>query len=309
VNQETPEPQNGRSKRMKTVLFGLLGLGVLTTAIGGGTLASFTATTTNPGNVFTNGSVAMTNVAGTVISGSNCTTATNAGTCATLFGAANAGALKPSNTDIGNTVTITYLGTITTTDFRLYAQNYTSKTGASSALCTAANPGSQIDLLVTVGAATPALAYPLQNTTLSSGLTSGSSYTTLSINATTAAIASGANLILYSSALNSNQEVTTTAAAAAGATSLAVSNFTANASYAAGTQVAPQGTLDNFSTTYTGSANGLQLKGGTNGSGVAGVWATNDNTVYNVKVHLDNVAGNTYQGCQSQGDLVWYATE
>src|SRR5439155_25010263 len=159
------------------------------------------------------------------------------------------------------------------------------------------------------GAGTPTLAYPLQNTTLSSGLTSGSSYTTLSVNATTAAIASGANLDLYSAALNSYQEVTTTAAVAAGATSIPVSSFTANASYAAGTQVAPQGTLDSFSTTYTSAANGLQLKGGTNGSGATGVWATNDNSVYNIKVHLDNGAGNTYQGCQSQGDLVWYATE
>jgi hypothetical protein len=294
---------------MKTILFGLLGLGVLTTAIGGGTLASFTATTTNPGNVFTNGSVAMTNVAGTVISGSNCTTATNNGTCATLFGTANAGALKPSNTDISNTVTITYLGTLTTSDFRLYAQNYTSKTGSSSALCTASNPGSAIDLMVTVGSSNPTLAYPLQNTTLSSGLTSGSSYTTLSVNATTAAIASGANLVVYSSALNSYQQVTTTAAASAGATSISVSGFTANASYGAGSQVAPQGTLDGFSTTYTSTSNGLQLKGGTNGAGSTGVWATNDNAVYNIKVHLDNGAGNTYQGCQPQGDLVWYASQ
>jgi hypothetical protein len=163
--------------------------------------------------------------------------------------------------------------------------------------------------MVTVGSSSPVLAYPLQNTTLSSALTSGSSYTTLSVNATTAAIASGANVDLYSAALNSYQEVTTTAAVAVGATSIPVSNFTANASYAAGTEIAPQGTLDGFSTTYTSSANGLQLKGGTNGSGSAGVWATNDNSVYNIKVHLDNAAGNTYQGCQSQSDLVWYASQ
>jgi hypothetical protein len=251
----------------------------------------------------------MTNVAGTVISGSNCTSATASGTCATLFGSANAGSLKPSTTDISNTATITYLGSLTTSDFRLYAQNYTSKTGSSSSLCTASNPGSQIDLLITAGSSSPALVYPLQNTTLSSGLTSGSTYTTLSVNATTAAIASGANLILYSAASNSYQQVTTSAAAAAGATSISVSSFTANAAYAAGSQVAPQGTLDGFSTAYTSAANGLQLKGGTNGSGSAGAWATNDNSVFNIKVHLDNAAGNTYQGCQSQGDLVWYASQ
>jgi len=294
---------------MRKILFGLLGLGVLTTAVGGSTIASFTAQTTNPSNVFTNGTVTMTNVAGTVIAGSNCAAATNNGTCATLFGSSNAGALKPSTTDISNTATITYLGSMSTSDFRLYAQSYTSKTGSSSALCTAANPGSAIDLLVTAGGATPTLVYPLQNTTLSSGLTSGNSYTTLSVNATTAAIASGANLILYSSALNSYQQVTTSAAASAGATSLSVSSFNAGASYAAGTQVAPQGTLDGFSTSYTTAANGLVLKGGTNGAGSAGVWATNDSSVFNVKVHLDNATGNTYQGCQSQGDLVWYASQ
>ena len=63
----------------------------------------------------------------------------------------------------------------------------TTSAPTSTALCTAANPGSEIDLLVTVGAASPTLAYPLQNTTLSAALTSGSSYTTLSVNATTAA--------------------------------------------------------------------------------------------------------------------------
>jgi hypothetical protein len=298
-----------RSKRIRTLLFGLLGVGVITTALGGNSLASFTATTTNPNNVFTNATVAMTNVAGTVISGSNCTTATASGTCATLFGASNAGSLKPSTTDISNTATITYLGSVTTGDFRLYAQNYTSKTGSSSSLCTASNPASQIDLLISAGSSTPALVYPVQNTTLSSALTSGNSYTTLSVNATTAAIASGANLVLYSASLNSYQQVTTSGAVAGGATSIPVTSFTANAAYGSGTQVAPQGTLDGFATAYTSAANGLQLKGGTNGSGAAGTWATNDNSVFNIKVHLDNAAANTYQGCQSQSDLVWYASQ
>ena len=84
-------------------------------------------------------------------------------------------------------------------------------------------------------------------------------------------------------------------------------HFYAAQAFAVGTQVAPQGTLDDFAANYTTPANGLRPKGGVNGSGAAGAWATNDNSVYNIKVHLDAAAGNALQGCQSQSDLVWYA--
>ena len=276
-----------------------------------GTLASFNAQTSNPNNTFQDGSVLMTNVAGSVISGSNCSTATNNGTCATLFGAANVGNLKPSTTDISNTATITYLGTITTADFRLWAANYTAKTASSTAQCTApasgaGNPGTVMDLLVSVGAASPKLLYPAQNTTTTAAIASGATVTTVSVNATTAALANGAEIILYNA--GTYQQFTTSAAVALGATSIPVVSQTASAAFGIGTQVAPQGTLDGFATTYTGAANGLQLKGGTNGAGALGVWATNDNSVFNINVHLDQAANNTFQGCQSQSDLVWYAS-
>ena len=276
-----------------------------------GTLASFNAQTSNPNNTFQDGSVLMTNVAGSVISGSNCSTATNNGTCATLFGAANVGNLKPSTTDISNTATITYLGTITTADFRLWAANYTAKTASSTAQCTApasgaGNPGTAMDLLVSVGAASPKLLYPSQNTTTTAAIANGATVTTVSVNATTAALANGAEIILYNA--GTYQQFTTSAAVALGATSIPVVSQTASAAFGIGTQVAPQGTLDGFASTYTGAANGLQLKGGTNGSGALGVWATNDNSVFNINVHLDQAANNTFQGCQSQSDLVWYAS-
>jgi len=139
--------------------------------------------------------------------------------------------------DVTNAVTITYTGTVTpTSDFRLYSANYTSKLGSSPASCTAANPGSALDLQVSVGTLLPVVIYP----------TSGVGY----------------------------------------------------------------GTIDGFATTYTSSANGLQLRGGTNGVGAAGVWATSDNSIFNIKVHLDGAAAtNPYQGCQSQVDLVWFASQ
>jgi hypothetical protein len=274
-----------------------------------GTLASFNAQTVNGGNTFQDGSVLMTNVAGSVISGSNCTTATNNGTCATLFGAGNTGNLKPSTTDISNTVTITYSGTITTADFRLWAANYTAKTASSTAQCTApasgaGNPGTAMDLLVTVGAGT--LLFPAQNTTTSAAIANGAAVTTITVNATTAALANGAEILLYNA--GTYQQFTTSGAVALGATSIPVVSQTANAAYGIGSQVAPQGTLDAFATAYTGAGNGLQLKGGTNGAGALGIWAAGDNSIFNIKVHLDQAANNTFQGCQSQSDLVWYAS-
>jgi hypothetical protein len=242
-----------------------------------------------------------------VIAGANCAAGTNNGTCATLFGAGNTGALKPTTTDISNSVTITYLGSLTTTDFRLYAANYTAKTGASTAQCTApasgaGNPGTAVDLQVTVGAT---LVYPLQDTTTTAAIANGANVTTITVAATTAALANGAQIILFNA--GTYQQFTTSAAVALGATSIPVVAQLASAAYPVGTKVAPQGTMDNFATSYTTSANGLQLKGGVNGAGATGIWATNDNSAFTIKVHLDNAANNTFQGCQSQSDVVWFA--
>ncbi|MGH7904605.1 MAG: hypothetical protein ACREPA_10865 [Candidatus Dormibacteraceae bacterium] len=295
----------------KKTLAGIIAAGALL-ALAGGTMAGFNASTVNPGNVLSNGTVTMTNVAGTVISGSNCTTATNNGTCATLFGTGNT-SFKPGGPDAANSATITYTGSSTpTSDFRLYAGNYTAKLAASSALCTApssgaGNPGTALDLLVTVGSSSPSLLYPAASTTLSAsgGLASGTSYTSLSV-ASAPALASGQEIILYSA--GTYQQVTTSAAVIAGATTIPVTSFSANFSYPASTtQIALQGTLDNFASTYATSGTGLQLRGGTNGSGAAGAWATSDSSVFNIKVHLDGAAGNSFQGCQSQTDLDWYA--
>jgi hypothetical protein len=305
---------SGRAGRtLQKVLVGLVILGGLGSVLHQGTLATFNATTTQGSNTFQTGTVTMTNVAGSVIAGANCPVSTNNGTCATLFGAANTGALKPSAVDISNNVTITYTGSLSpTTDFRLYANNYTAKTGASSALCTApaagaGNPGTAVDLLVTVGAGAQALLYPVQNTTTTAAIANGAAVTTITVSATTAALANGANLILYTAASATYQQFTTSAAVALGATSIPVVGQTAAQAFGIGTQVAPQGTLDDFASAFTAPANGLRPKGGINGSGAAGAWATNDNSIFNIKVHLDAAAGNTLQGCQSQSDLTWYA--
>lgn len=200
-------------------------LGLLGAGLGGTTFATFSASTGNAAT-FTGGTVAMTNVAGTVVSGANCSTQTTNGVCATIF---NASAMKPGAADQTNTVTITYTGTLGTSDFRLYATSYQSKTASSSALCTAVGPAAKLNLQVKQGAA---IVYP--------------------------------------------------------------------------TGAAGYGTLDAFATTYTAAGNGLQLKGA---AGSAGIWATNDAATFTLSVNLDATADNTYQGCQSQATLVWYATQ
>ena len=211
----------------KQILLSLAVLGVLATGLGGSTFATVSASTSNAAT-FTGGTVAMTNVAGTVVSGSNCSTQTNNGTCAAIF---NPTGMKPGAADQSNTVTITYTGTLGTSDFRLYATSYQSKTSSSSSLCTATGPGTKLNLQVKQGST---IIYP----------TTGTGY----------------------------------------------------------------GTLDGFATTYTASGNGLQLKGG-GGTGTLGVWATNDASTFTVNVNLDTTADNTYQGCQSQATVVWYATQ
>lgn len=158
-------PRLGAAKRV-LLSFGVLGL--MTSGLGGGTFATFSAQTTNA-VTFVGGTVAMTNVAGTAVSGSNCSTETTSGTCAVVF---NATAMKPGAADRTNTVAITYTGTISTSDFRLYASGYQSKGTSSSALCTAANPASKLNLQVKQGTT---IVFP----------TSGSGYGTLDAFATT----------------------------------------------------------------------------------------------------------------------------
>lgn len=142
---------------MKRILLSFGVLGLLTAGLGGGTFATFSAQTTNAAT-FVGGTVAMTNVAGTVVSGSNCATETTSGTCAVIF---NASAMKPGAADRANTVTITYTGTLSTSDFRLYATAFETKGASSSALCSATDPASKLNLQVKQGST---IVYPTSGT-------------------------------------------------------------------------------------------------------------------------------------------------
>lgn len=139
----------GRAKRVVAASLAAL---AISAAMIGGTVASFNASLTNPGNVVSNGTVSLTNVAGTAVAGSSCAVETTSGACATLFSAGTT-SLAPGGPDASNTVTVTYKGTLTTSAFVVYAGAYTSKSAGSSALCTAPNPGSQLQLQIKQGAA------------------------------------------------------------------------------------------------------------------------------------------------------------
>ncbi len=139
--------------------------------------------------------------------------------------------MAPGAADKVNSVTITYVGSITTAGFGVYAANFTTKGGGSGATCTAADPASKINLQIEQGST---IIYP----------TSGSGY----------------------------------------------------------------GTLAAFAAAYPSSGTSLRLKGGTNGSGALNIWTTNDTSAFTIKVNLDATADNTYQGCQSLADLVWFAS-
>ncbi len=69
------------------------------------------------------------------------------------------------------------------------------------------------------------------------------------------------------------------------------------------------GTLADFATTYIGMGAILHLKGGTNGSGSVDHWTADDSATFTINVNLDSSADYTYEGCQSQADLIWYASQ
>lgn len=95
----------------------------------------------------------LTNVAGSAI-GTDCWAPTASDECATLF---RIDAAQPGDM-WWNQVTVTYLGTWPTTGFHLYARDYVSRVPNSSALCTAADPGTGIVLELRIGTRT---IYPL----------------------------------------------------------------------------------------------------------------------------------------------------
>jgi len=235
--------EHAARNNVRRILISLIVVGFVSAAAAS-TFATFNAQTANPATI-ANATVKMSNTVGTNLDAStNCTSGVADSTCKVIFTANNTDSntslttgqtnLKPGDAiPATNSVTVQYTGSLTTSKFRLFRSAYASKAGSSSTLCTAVNPGSQLQFQVKQGSTT---IYP---------------------------VGGGAN---------------------------------------------DYGTLDDFATTYTTTANGLAIKGGTNGSGTADVWNTNDNTAFTFNVRLAAV-DNTYQGCQTTATFAFYAEQ
>lgn len=139
------------------------------TSLSATTFAGFNATAINPGNVFNNATITLTNVGdGAHWSTGACTSSTYNGTASGIGSTGACGTLTYNNltptTSAGavqSYTLITYTGTLTTSQFRLTFLNGTTNTGSGT--CTAANPatGVQFEVIQTDSTgANPVQVYP-----------------------------------------------------------------------------------------------------------------------------------------------------
>lgn len=141
-------PSNGGI--LRKLLLSLLVLGAISTFIGAGTFASFSAITRNGANTFENGTVTMTNISGSEVGGVDCDSPTYDGTCGVLFNVGSTN-LRPGAPATTNSLTIKYTGTLTTSNFVLYSTGYAKNSGSPVTLCTATDPGLMLDLVIKAG--------------------------------------------------------------------------------------------------------------------------------------------------------------
>ena len=226
-----PVQAGSRTGAYKKVLVSLMLLGALAALIHPGTFATFNATTQSSSSV-TSGTLLLDNNynnADCISSSTGTISTTNSNTTCTALITIPAG----TTSAVSVPLKLKNIGNINASQLLV---------GATSTAC-AATTGA--------GSAT----YNLSNsTTLTSALSSGTAYGTLSFTALPKAIASGDTIRTNNG--TTTQNWTATAAAAVNATSVTVTSQTANANYAVGAEVVD--TTAWTSTTYTGNtANNL----------------------------------------------------
>jgi len=155
--------EHAARNNVRRILISLIVVGFVSAAAAS-TFATFNAQTANPATI-ANATVKMSNTVGTNLGGTDCTSGVADSTCKVIFTANNTDSaaslttgqtnLKPGDvTPATNSVTVTYTGSLTTSKFRLFGSAYASKAGSSSTLCTAVNPGSQLQFQVKQGSTT-----------------------------------------------------------------------------------------------------------------------------------------------------------
>lgn len=183
--------------KLKTLLVLMIAIGAVALFAGSGTFASFSAETSNAGGTVASGTLTMTN------------TVNNGSACLSM----NAVATANINPSCAAALTLT---------------NVAPGVFGGTAQITIANTGS-------IDASKLFLWSPWPNATLSSGLTSGTAYTSLPITALEGSVATGNSIVLTYG--THTQTFTANAAAAGGASSIGVTSLAANFSYPAGTIV------------------------------------------------------------------------
>jgi hypothetical protein len=184
--------------KLKAFLTLLMALGAVAYFGGDGTLASFSAETANPGSTIASGTLTMSN---TVNSGTAC------------LSSSGTGASNNVNSSCDKLFTIT---------------NVAPGVYAGVAQVTVKNTGSLNASKLWVWA-------PTTSSTLTTALTSGTSYTTLAVTALKSAIVAGQGVVVSSG--THSQTFYASAAAAANATSISVTSQAASFSYPVGSNV------------------------------------------------------------------------
>jgi len=152
----------------RRVLLTMMIVGALST-LGATTWAGFNATAANPGNIFGNATITLTNVGDQVNwSRGACTSSTYNGTSSGVGFTGNCGTLTYNNltpstpaSAVQSYTLITYTGTLPTSQFRVSLANPSTNTGAGT--CSAANPatGLQFEVIQTDAAGNnPIQVYP-----------------------------------------------------------------------------------------------------------------------------------------------------
>ncbi|MBV8258055.1 MAG: hypothetical protein JO073_09600 [Actinobacteria bacterium] len=253
----------------KTFLALMMIVGVAAYFGGNGTYSTFSAETTNAGSTTASGTLTFSdqinsNSACLSVNGATLNNV-NAG-CGAIFNLTN---LAPGVYGGQAQVTLKNTGSIDAGSLYLFASNVNTTLSAgltlgNSVTSLSINPleGTIIpgDSLVVSSnfhsqtfTVTGGPYLPYTTSTLSSGLTSGNSVTTLSVAALDGPVTNGDSIVVSSGA--NTQTFTASASAAAGATSISVTSQTANFSYPSGSTVSDLAGVTNTVTVTSASAN------------------------------------------------------
>lgn len=311
-------------KKSRRWLYLVLCAGLIALGAGGGTFASFNATTTNKTNTFSTGSLTLTD--------SSCKSTSSASNSATCSGIVTVSShVFAPNSAIFGTVTIKNGGTLTAFTFKVKGDGCTP----TKLTTTTTAPGvhsfnttsdfcTKLELFIEETGHTATTAdthcwYGVSGThalcaasaKLSGSLTAGEAATTLTVKTRVGTFTSGSALLTTKTGKHS-QSITI---ASDTANTLHVTSFTANAAYATGsyivetTALATATTVEKFATTEaTPGVTLTALKGPGATTKTANVAALGSTATRNFRIgiFLPTTLTNKYQNLTAKFGIKWY---